>query len=119
MSPRDGFGPPRGGFRPGGAPPRPPALASQRIFERLARETDFTDDQRVQMETLFEERERRFRELNREMRNRFESEQTSLREEIEAILTPEQMEIFDGARRPGRGGSRGGFPLGRERPRAP
>ena len=97
--PAIGFrGPGRGGFRPG-----PPGLVSERIIGRLEREPDFTEDQRDRLEALFTEREGRFRRFNREMRDRFEAEQASLREGVAAILTPAQMEIFDATRRPGRG----------------
>ena len=91
-------GPGRAGFRPG-----PPGLVSERIIGRLAGEPDFTEDQRERLEALFAEREGRFRQFNREMRERFEVEQASLRDGVAAILTPTQMEIFDAARRPGRG----------------
>ncbi len=109
----------RGGFRPAGPPPRPPVLVSERILDRLEREADVTDDQRDQLERLFEERERRFREFNRDMRARFETEQASLREEIAAILSPEQMTIFDSVRRPWRGRLGLDGRRDRERPRAP
>ena len=81
---------------------RPPGLVSERIIGRLAGEADFTEDQRERLEALFAEREGRFRQFNREMRERFEAEQASLRDGVATILTPTQMEIFDAARRPGR-----------------
>lgn len=119
IGPARDSGGPRGESRPSGPPARPPAFVSQRIIERLERDTEFTDSQRQRLEALFEERESRFREFNREMRRRFESEQASLREEIAAILTPEQMEIFDTTRRPGRGRPGPGGPRERERFRGP
>ena len=96
-------GPGRIGLRPG-----PPGLVSERIIGRLAGEADFTEDQRERLEALFTEREGRFRQFNREMRERFEAEQASLRDGVATILTPTQMEIFDAARRPGRGRQRPG-----------
>lgn len=96
-------GPGRSGFRPG-----PPGLVSERIIGRLEGAPDFTEEQRERLESLFTEREGRFRQFNREMRERFEAEQASLREGVAAILTPSQMEIFDAARRPGRGRLRPG-----------
>jgi Spy/CpxP family protein refolding chaperone len=95
-------GPARDQFRLGGLPRRPLVFVSERILNRLTRETDFTDEQREQLQALFAERASEFRELNLEMRERFESEQSRLREDVAAILTPEQMEIFESARRPGR-----------------
>ena len=88
-------GPGRTGFRPG-----PPGFVSERIIGRLAGEADFTEDQRERLEALFAEREGRFRQFNREMRERFEAEQASLHDGVATILTPTQMEIFDAARRP-------------------
>ena len=96
-------GPGRTGFRPG-----PPGFVSERIIGRLAGEADFTEDQRERLEALFAEREGRFRQFNREMRERFEAEQASLHDGVATILTPTQMEIFDAARRPGRGRQRPG-----------
>ena len=96
-------GPSRIGLRPG-----PPGLVSERIIGRLAGEADFTEDQRERLRSLFTEREGRFRQFNREMRERFEAEQASLRAGVATILTPTQMEIFDAARRPGRGRQRPG-----------
>ena len=90
-------GPGRNPIRPG-----PPGLVSERIIGRLAGKADFTEDQRERLEALFTEREGRFRQFNREMRERFEAEQASLRDGVATILTPTQMEIFDAARRPGR-----------------
>ena len=76
-------GPGRSGFRPG-----PPGLVSERIIGRLEGEPGFTEDQRERLEALFAERESRFRQFNREMRQRFEAEQASLRDGVAAILTP-------------------------------
>ena len=104
----------RGPLRPGGPRPSPPTFVSQRILDRLERESDLTGAQREGLEALFAERENRFSEFNREMRRRFELEQTRLREDIAAILTAEQMEVFDAARRPGRGRPRPGGGRGRE-----
>ena len=102
-------GPGRPGVRPG-----PPGLVSERIIGRLEREADFTEDQRERLDALFAEREGRFRQFNREMRERFEAEQASLRDGVAAILTPTQMEIFDATRRPGRGRRRPGLIRDRE-----
>lgn len=91
----------RGPFPLGASRMRP--LVSERIVEQLESDPEFSNDQRQRLETLFAERQARFREFNQEMRARFETEQASLRNEIAAILTPSQMEIFDATRRPGRG----------------
>ena len=91
----------RGQLRPGGPPGAPPTVVSERILNRLQRETDLRPEQRERLEALFAERENRFAEFNRKMRRRFESERAQLQEDIAAILTPEQMGIFDSARRRG------------------
>ena len=92
---------PRGPGGPGG-PRGPRQFITERIINALENDPDFTDEQRTQLEALFEERQERLRTFNREMRERFESARASLREDIAAILTPAQMEIFDAARRRGR-----------------
>ena len=98
FGPRGDAGGPRGGFPRGSGPPSPAAF-SDRIVERLATDPEFTDDQRQRLEALFAERQDRFRQFNREMRQRFELERESLRVEIAEILTPAQMELLDAARR--------------------
>ena len=105
----------RGQLRPAGPLGASPAVVSERILNRLERETDLRPEQRDRLEALFAERENRFLEFNRDMRRRFESEQARLRADIASILTPEQMGIFDAARRPARGGMR---PNGPGRPRS-
>ena len=72
---------------------------SQRIISELENDPEFTDEQRERLEALFAERQERFRAFNREMRDRFASARASLRDDVADILTPEQMEIFDSARR--------------------
>ena len=100
--PGPGFDGMRGPFRRGGGPGGPGGprgFVAERILDRLESDPDFTDEQRSRLETLFQERETRFREFNREMRQRFEAEQASLHDEIAAVLTPSQMAIFGEARR--------------------
>ena len=94
FAPRTGPDRAEGPFRPGGPPGRR-GFVSERILNRLADDPAFTEDQRERLLTLFADRETRFRELNLDMRRRFEAERESLREEIGTILTPGQMEIFD------------------------
>jgi len=98
-APADGSrGPARSGFRTGSMGP-----VSARIIGRLQGEPDFTTEQRERLEELFAERQGRFLQFNRDMRERFEAEQASLRNDVAAILTPAQMESFETARREGRG----------------
>ena len=102
----------RGPFPPGGGRMGPQDFVSEQIVRRLANDPDFSDDQRQRLEALFSERQDRFREFNQEMRARFETEQASLHDEIAAILTPSQMEIFETARRSRGPGRRGRGPGG-------
>ena len=106
----------RGPFPPGGGRMGPQDFVSEQIVRRLDNDPDFSDVQRQRLEALFAERQDRFREFNQEMRARFETEQASLHDEIAAILTPSQMEIFEPARRSRGPGRRGRGPGGmRER----
>ena len=68
------------------------------------------------LRAVFETRGERMREINGQVRGLFETERTQMNDEIAAILTPEQMEIFSNeilrmrgarGRRGGRGGPRG------------
>ena len=105
----------RGPFPPGGGRMGPQDFVSEQIVRRLDNDPDFSDDQRQRLEALFAERQDRFREFNQEMRARFETEQASLHDEIAAILTPSQMEIFDTVRRSRGPGRRGRGPRRYER----
>ena len=108
--------PPFGGRGPRGGPP--PARMTERLLDRVAADIDLTADQDRQLREVFETRGRRSREIN-EVRRQLETEQQQMNAEVAAILTPEQMEIFENEivrRRRDRGGPRGpGGP--RRRPR--
>lgn len=91
-----------------GAPPPPerraathrPGFASERFMDRLAREVpDFTDGQREELQALFQTRRQAFERVAREMRERYAQEQEQLRNNVQDILTPEQMDSFDDVRR--------------------
>ena len=123
-----GPGPSRG-FGPRSMAGRPaPDRMTERLLERIAATiADLTPEQDQQLRAVFNGRQQRLREINEEVRNRFETQQAQMNDEISAILTPEQMEIFDNEilsmrRERGRRGSRGrggrgrGFPRGGLRP---
>ena len=76
------FGPPRG------LAPRP----EQAIIERLATQTELSEEQRGRLKEVFDARRQRFRQIHREVRQRFHTEQEALRAEIAEILTPAQLE---------------------------
>jgi len=76
----------------GGAPPD---RMTERLLERISAEMDLTPEQDQALRTVFDGRQQRLREINDEVRERFETQQAQMNAEISAILTPEQMEIFD------------------------
>ena len=114
-----GPGPSRG-FGPRGMVGRPPP---DRVTERiLANIADLTPEQDQDLRAVFDGRQQRLREINEEVRDRFEPQQAQMDAEISAILTPEQMEIFENEilsmrRERGRRGPRGRGGRGRDLPR--
>lgn len=85
--------PPRG-FRGRGGPP-PSARMTERLLDRLDANLDLSDDQRQRLREVFEAGQQRFRELNAGVREQFEAERARMNADIAAILTAEQMEIFE------------------------
>ena len=65
------------------------------LLERLSSDVEFTGAQRARLEHLFETRRQRFREVNREVRARFGTEQADSGSAIADILTAAQMEVFE------------------------
>lgn len=87
--------PPRGGrFRGGGEPP-PSARMTERLLDRLDADAELSDDQRRRLREVFEARRLRFREISAGVREQFEAERAQMNAEIAAILTAEQMEVFE------------------------
>ncbi len=117
-----GPGPTRG-FGPRGMVGRPaPDRMTERLLERISAEIDLTPEQDRGLRAVFDGRQQRLREINKEVRDRFETQQTQMNAEISAILTPEQMEIFQNEilsmrRERGRRGPRGRDGRGRGLPR--
>lgn len=64
------------------------------LLGRMSDELDLTDDQRQQLEAVFETQREHLRGFYRDVRERFEAEQGDIRAEIEKILTPDQQERF-------------------------
>ena len=93
-----------------------PDRMTERLLERISAEIDLTPEQGQALRAVFDGRQQRLREINEEVRDRFETQQAQMNAEISAILTPEQMEIFESEilsmrrerGRRGRGGPRGG-----------
>lgn len=65
------------------------------LMERLSSAIDLTDEQNDHLVTVFDARRDRFRELSREMRERFDRERETFRTAVAEILTAEQMELFE------------------------
>ena len=110
-----GPGPSRGagprGLVGGPAPDRMTEL----LLERISVEIDLTQEQDQRLRAVFDGRRQRLREINEEVRGLFEFQQAEMNAEISAILTPEQMEIFENEivrmrRRRGGPFGRGGLP---------
>ena len=100
-----------------------PDRMTERLLERIGANMDLTPEQDQGLRAVFDGRQQRLREINEEVRERFENQQAQMNAEIAAILTPEQMEIFEneilsmrrdrGRRGPrGRGGRGRGLPRG-------
>lgn len=66
-----------------------------RMVESFSRELDLTPEQRTRLEAVLEAKRRSFRALHDELRPRFEELRRSAKEEIAAILTPDQRPRFE------------------------
>ena len=86
--------PPRG-FRGRGGPPPSSVRRAERLLDRLDADLELSDDQRGRLREVFDASRQRFRELNASVREQFEAERTQMNAEIAAILTAEQMEVFE------------------------
>ncbi len=86
--------PPRG-FRGRGGPPPSSARRTERLLDRLDADLELSDDQRGRLREVFAAGRQRFRELNAGVREQFEAERARMNADIAAILTAEQMEIFE------------------------
>lgn len=87
--------PPGGGrFRGRGEPP-PSVRMTERLLDRLDAAAELSDDQRRRLREVFEARRLRFREISASVREQFEAERAQMNAEIAAILTAEQMEVFE------------------------
>ena len=116
--------PPRG-LRGRGEPPPSSARRTEglldRLDDRLDADNGLSDDQRRRLREVFEARRLRFRDINAGVREQFEAERTQMNAELAAILTAEQMQVFENEivrmRRDRRGRFGGRGPDGGPRPR--
>jgi len=84
---------------PGGGGPRGPGFgipefARMEFTERLAQRLELSDDQRVYIESVMEQRQQLAAEAMESVLPRLKSQMDSLQLEIEGVLTPEQAQIF-------------------------
>ena len=79
--------------RPGG-PGGFAEMARMELSDRLAERLGLSDEQREALDEIMERRRQRAEDLMREFMPRLEGQTDSLRAEIEAVLTPEQQEVF-------------------------
>jgi hypothetical protein len=82
--------PPAFGRGPAGPAGLPPEVAN-----RLATELNLDEAQRAQFRAVLEDHRRKFEEVHREARDRFDSEQRELHAAIRALLRPDQVQRFD------------------------
>ena len=75
------------------ARPRPPRMHD--LVRRMESRLHLESEQTVQVREIVEASQERMRALNDELRPKFETESQSMRLEIEALLTEEQLAKFD------------------------
>ena len=80
----------RGVPGPGVAAGLPPSA-----FARLADEVGLDEAQRAQVRGVLEDHRRKFEQVHREARDRFDGEQRELFAAIRALLRPDQVQRFD------------------------
>ena len=91
---RFGPGGPRGPGGPGRLDP-PIPFVNERLVERLSSSFDLTDDQNDRLETLLDSQQENFREMRREMGERFAHARDAFHAALSEILTVEQMQRFE------------------------
>ena len=69
-------------------------LARMELTDRLAQRLGLSDDQRAELDSIMERRRQRAQALMRDLMPRLQGQTDSLQAEIEAVLTPEQQEVF-------------------------
>lgn len=74
---------------------RSTGLGPGRLAPRVAEEIGLDADQQEQLEEVFARRRGRLESIQRDLRRQYQEEQAQLREEIRAILRPEQMDRFE------------------------
>ena len=67
----------------------------ERIMNEFSRKLNLTPQQQQRVGAILEERRRQMRALHYQVRPQFESMRAKTREQIRAVLTPEQAKRFD------------------------
>ena len=81
--------------RPGG----PPELGSRHFARHLERALELSDEQKVEIEQVLADTRETSQKFRREMEPRVRELLESTRDEIEKVLTPEQLEKFEELRK--------------------
>lgn len=67
----------------------------EKMFERMRRDLDLTEQQATEIRSILEETRGGFRALRAEVRPRYDALRQNSRARIRALLTPEQQQRFD------------------------
>jgi Spy/CpxP family protein refolding chaperone len=97
-------------FRPGSVGEGRRGAMRGMLVERLGRDLDLTPEQRAKIAAILANSRTRLDTMQRDVRERFEEEGRSLRDEIRSVLTPEQQQTFDRQQNERRGPGRRGPP---------
>jgi Spy/CpxP family protein refolding chaperone len=72
-----------------------PDRMTERLLERISVDIDLTREQDQRLRAVFDGRRQQLREVAAAVGGQFEIQQAEMNAEIAAILTPDQMEIFE------------------------
>jgi hypothetical protein len=67
-----------------------PAVSAERITHREKKKLDLTDEQAVQFQRIIFEQQKAFQSLRKQVRPQLEAQIEKTRQELAAVLTPEQ-----------------------------
>jgi hypothetical protein len=67
-----------------------PAVSAERITHRMKKQLDLTDEQAVQVHRIIFEQQKAFQSLRKQVRPQLEAQIEKTRQELAAVLTPEQ-----------------------------
>jgi hypothetical protein len=67
-----------------------PAVSAERITQRMKKKLDLTDEQAIQVHRIIFEQQKAFQSLRKKVRPQIEAQIEKTRQELAAVLTPEQ-----------------------------